>query len=191
MKPIYIKLYFVLFLTCLLNNIFSYEITKIEEKDRAEITEILQQDLETKHVIGHSLQGTLYDIFDLNTYTTLVAKKDEHVVGFATYKHHVSLFTRGYEWVAGEKNRMLQHLAVDKAHQRDGVGKKLIQAIIKNLQKEGINYVVLSVIAENKNACMFYERQGFYLAYPGVHRLSQEEIEARKDEPIQYYEYAL
>ncbi|MCF7900370.1 GNAT family N-acetyltransferase [Candidatus Babeliales bacterium] len=191
MKPISIKLYFVLFLTCLLNNTFSCEITKVEESDKEGIRAILEQDLSKKYVIGHSLQGTLHDIFDLNTYTTLVAKKDEHVVGFATYKHHVNLFARGYEWVAGEKNRMLQHLAVDKAHQRDGVGKKLIQAIIKNLQKEGINYVVLSVIAENKNACMFYERQGFYLTYPGIHRLSQEEIEARKDEPLQYYEYAL
>ena len=178
----------------------AFEITRATEEDRTGIRAILEQDLDTHYIIDgpinpldkeESLEFTLFTALRNEEYTTLIAREEGHTVGFITYKHHVDLVTTFYEWLMRERVRMVQHMGVHSNYQRQGIGTTLIEQTAQNLKQDGINYLILCVITKNEKARRFYEKQGFYITYPGQHRISAERIEELKTEPQQYYELEL
>ncbi len=55
----------------------------------------------------------------------------------------------------------ISHTAVHPNHQRQGIGKQLVDAALNALKKQGINKVCLVVFAHNEKGNAFWEKQGF------------------------------
>jgi len=55
----------------------------------------------------------------------------------------------------------IYHIAVDISHRNKGVGKKLVEAALNALQKEGINKVAFVVFKQNGTGNAFWEKLGF------------------------------
>ena len=83
-----------------------------------------------------------------NPATCFVAENEGVIVGAILCGHDGR---RGY----------ISHTAVSPAHQRQGIGHKLVEATLQALQKQGINKVNLVAFARNKNGNAFWEKMGF------------------------------
>lgn len=57
----------------------------------------------------------------------------------------------------------LQHLAVDRAYRRQGVGRRLVERVLAALAEIGINKCHLFVIKENEPAVAFWQRIGWFV----------------------------
>jgi ribosomal protein S18 acetylase RimI-like enzyme len=55
----------------------------------------------------------------------------------------------------------IQEFAVKKEHRRQGLGRQLIQKIIKIAQQKKVPYIYLSTTVDNKEAQEFYKKTGF------------------------------
>lgn len=55
----------------------------------------------------------------------------------------------------------IHHTAVGMAYRRQGIGKKLVDAALDALEKEGIHKVALVVFKRNTLGDSFWEKQGF------------------------------
>jgi len=78
----------------------------------------------------------------------LVAKIGNECVGYAI----------------GEKNNnfgVIISIALKKEWRRKGIGKRMVEKLLENFKKEGINIVFLHVREENKEAINFYQTLGF------------------------------
>ena len=53
------------------------------------------------------------------------------------------------------------NVAVDPARRREGVARKLVQALVTALNENGVHALLLEVRASNEPAKALYERQGF------------------------------
>ena len=65
--------------------------------------------------------------------------------------------------LAGHDGRRgyISHTAVSPAHQRQGVGKQLVEVALNALMKQGINKVNLVAFAHNEKGNAFWEKMGF------------------------------
>lgn len=54
------------------------------------------------------------------------------------------------------------HIDILPSHQRLGLGKKLVDALLGSLRDAGCKGVYLGMVAGNDGAARFYEREGFY-----------------------------
>lgn len=54
------------------------------------------------------------------------------------------------------------HIDILPSHQRQGFGKKLIDALLASLRKADCTGLYLGMVAGNADAARFYEREGFY-----------------------------
>ncbi|MDC7233836.1 MAG: GNAT family N-acetyltransferase [Spirochaetales bacterium] len=57
----------------------------------------------------------------------------------------------------------IYHTAVQKDHRQQGIGKKLVEAALKALEKEGIKKAALVVFKDNDQGNRFWESMGFTL----------------------------
>jgi len=66
--------------------------------------------------------------------------------------------------LCGEDGRRgyLYHLAVDKEYRRSGIGKQLVEIVLRNLKKRGIIKCHLFVYYENELGKTFWEKTGWY-----------------------------
>ena len=55
----------------------------------------------------------------------------------------------------------ISHTAVSPAHQRQGIGKQLVDAALNALKEQGINKVNLVAFAHNEKGNAFWEKMGF------------------------------
>ena len=55
----------------------------------------------------------------------------------------------------------ISHTAVSPAHQRQGVGKQLVEAALNALMRQGIHKVNLVAFAHNEKGNAFWEKMGF------------------------------
>lgn len=55
----------------------------------------------------------------------------------------------------------ISHTAVSPVHQRQGIGKQLVDSALNALKKEGINKVSLVAFARNEKGNSFWEKMGF------------------------------
>lgn len=77
-----------------------------------------------------------------------VAKKENEIVGYLVCQ------------VVGEEAE-LHNIAVAKAHQRQGIGKQLLQKLIGDLKQKNISEIYLMVRASNLPAQKLYASLGF------------------------------
>ncbi len=83
-----------------------------------------------------------------NPNTCFVAMERGRVIGAILTGHDGR---RGY----------ISHTAVSPVHQRQGIGKQLVNAALKALKEQGINKVNLVAFAHNKKGNAFWEKMGF------------------------------
>lgn len=82
-----------------------------------------------------------------NPHTCFVAEDEESIIGVILSGHDGR---RGF----------IYHLAVDPAHQRQGIGRALVEAAMTALEIEGIHKVALVVYGTNTNGNAFWEKMG-------------------------------
>jgi GNAT superfamily N-acetyltransferase len=87
-------------------------------------------------------------------YAFLVAKHDGKVVGFASLRVKRSFWDEG---VSG----YIDELVVDKRYRGRGIGKRLLEDIIKIARKMSCKRVELDSASYRKRAHSFYRSQGF------------------------------
>lgn len=83
-----------------------------------------------------------------NPNTCYIAKEAKELVGVIMAGHDGR---RGY----------IYHMAVKEERRNQGIGKKLLDASLSALEKEGIMKVALVVFAKNETGNQFWEKQGF------------------------------
>ena len=84
----------------------------------------------------------------------LIAKKDNHEIGFAAIS---------YAWTLehGGKSAWLDELYVLPEHRGMGVGSLLVEKVVEEAQREGCRAIDLEVEDEHRRAERLYERKGF------------------------------
>lgn len=85
---------------------------------------------------------------DRNPKTCFVAVEQGCIIGAILTGHDGR---RGY----------ISHTAVTPNHQRQGIGRQLVETALKALKDEGINKVNLVVFSHNKKGNAFWEKMGF------------------------------
>lgn len=83
-----------------------------------------------------------------NPDTCFVAEERGEIVGAILTGHDGR---RGY----------ISHTAVSPAHQRQGIGRQLVEAALEALEQEGIHKVCLVAFADNEQGNAFWEKMGF------------------------------
>lgn len=94
----------------------------------------------------------------------IVAEEAENVVGYI-----------GSQSVLGEADVM--NVAVDPAYRRNGVGEKLVNALIDRLRGNGVHCLTLEVRASNDAAIRLYDKLGFVQVgrRPGYYSIPRED----------------
>lgn len=92
-----------------------------------------------------------------NPDTCFVAQSDEKIIGSI---------------LAGSDGRRgyIYHACVLPDYQRQGIGKILVDAVMKSLKEIGINKAALVVFDSNENGNAFWESQGFFKRNDLVYR---------------------
>ena len=83
-----------------------------------------------------------------NPDTCFVAEEQGNIIGAILTGHDGR---RGY----------ISHTAVSPAHQRQGIGKQMVETALNALKAQGINKVSLVVFACNDKGNTFWEKMGF------------------------------
>ena len=83
-----------------------------------------------------------------NPDTCFVAVEDGRIIGSILTGHDGR---RGY----------ISHTAVSPSHQRQGIGKQLVEVALDALKRQDINKVNLVVFASNEKGNAFWEKMGF------------------------------
>ena len=83
-----------------------------------------------------------------NPDTCFVAEEQGNIIGAILTGHDGR---RGY----------ISHTAVSPAHQRQGIGKQMVETALNALKAQGINKVSLVVFAYNDKGNAFWEKMGF------------------------------
>lgn len=83
-----------------------------------------------------------------NPDTCFVAVEDGRIIGSILTGHDGR---RGY----------ISHTAVSPSHQRQGIGKQLVEVALDALKRQDINKVNLVVFARNEKGNAFWEKMGF------------------------------
>lgn len=83
-----------------------------------------------------------------NPDTCFVAEEQGKIIGAILTGHDGR---RGY----------ISHTAVSPAHQRQGIGKQMVETALNALKAQGINKVSLVVFAYNDKGNAFWEKMGF------------------------------
>lgn len=119
--------------------------------------EILQMDISHTEQVAQLEQVCFADPWSLQAVTGeitnplalwLVAVQDGRVVGYI-----------GSQSVLGEADMM--NLAVDESCRGNGVGMKLVEALMDHLRKNGVYRLTLEVRVSNVPAIALYEKLGF------------------------------
>jgi GNAT superfamily N-acetyltransferase len=117
-------------------------------------------------------QMLLEDGFGTNAiYKAFVAEANEKIVGLALY------YTAYSTWKG--KIFFLDDIVVTAQYRRYGIGKKLIDHVLTEAQKAGVNQIRWQVLEWNTPAIEFYKKVGMELDPEWINcRMSKEGIEA-------------
>jgi ribosomal-protein-alanine N-acetyltransferase len=78
----------------------------------------------------------------------MVCEIDEEVVGYMIYELH-------------KKRLNIVNFAIDPAHQREGLGRMMIERLVSKLSYQRRNRITLEVCESNLNAQLFFKACGF------------------------------
>lgn len=108
----------------------------------------------------------------------IVAEKDKNIVGFCLYRNY-NKDTDKYPNADCE----ISSLYITSKLKRNGIGRELMQYVIKLLRKEGKKQMILGCLKENYPSRVFYEKMGGKI-------LNYDEIEfGNKKYGLAIYEY--
>lgn len=93
--------------------------------------------------------------------TVLVAESDQRVIAMATLQILISTAMGGYVG-------LIEDVIVNKSYRSRGIGKKLIQALIKEAEKKGLKRLALGADHRNESASEFYKKLGFSASHMGL-----------------------
>jgi GNAT superfamily N-acetyltransferase len=96
--------------------------------------------------------------------TLLVATVDGAVVGTADVMVMANLTHRGSPWA------MIENVVVDEASRRSGIGRALMEEVIRRCDADGCYKIQLLSREHRRGAHVFYERLGFERAAIGLRR---------------------
>ena len=97
--------------------------------------------------LDDSLDG-IKKYLERNPNTCFVAEQNSNIVGVIMSGHDGR---RGF----------IYHAAVAQNYQRKGIGKELVNAVLRALEKEKISKVALVVFEKNEKGNEFWEKMGF------------------------------
>ena len=103
---------------------------------------------------------------DDNTIVFVVCKEDEALVGMA------SMAT--YKVVSGHKG-MVEDVVVDPAHRGKGIGRQLMQKLLEEGKKQGLDEILLFSGHHRTAAISLYQSLGFHLKDSGLYTLKLNE----------------
>lgn len=83
----------------------------------------------------------------------LIALKNNKLCGYIGFRPPTSLISNNHVYEI--------HIAVHSAYQRQGIGKSLMDSMIKHAKREGIRKLRLRVLSSNLTALAFYKQYGF------------------------------
>ena len=99
----------------------------------------------------NQLRGSEQDAFDDKSFHLMIQDMGE---ALAVGRLHLN----------SPEEAQVRYMAVDPAHQRAGLGRKLLQGLEKRARSQGVKRIVLNSRA---NAVGFYTRQGYEVVGPG------------------------
>ena len=95
-------------------------------------------------------------MIEMNPTSCFVAAEDEQIVGSV-----FGIFNGRRGWI--------NHLAIHPNHQKKGLGSKLLNAAVQDLQKRGATRIVLGVSTSNLKTMEFYYKNGFQIMDDAVY----------------------
>ena len=107
---------------------------------------------------GRKLAEHIYDFFGGKTSKVVVARSEGVIVGLAvmeTVERPKSPYSKARRYLR------VTEFGVDKAHRRQGIGKRLFDFIKQYAAGNGFDTIELDVWEFNQGALQFYESQGF------------------------------
>jgi ribosomal protein S18 acetylase RimI-like enzyme len=103
--------------------------------------------------------GTTEKYLESKKYTTEVLRVNGKTIGFVNYTaYNFELLTFFIS-----RRGLIHLIGIDKNEQSKGYGKLLFQHAVRELKKQKIQYILLSVNRENSIARSLYEKEGFCL----------------------------
>ena len=96
-------------------------------------------------------ESTLQYIKDANSLTSMLAKDGDAVVGFITIRKH---FPETVE---------MHCLGVLPTYHRTGIGRQLVTALEDHLKKEGVKFLQVKTVSEDRACDAYAKTRKFYL----------------------------
>ncbi|NCF74945.1 MAG: GNAT family N-acetyltransferase [Xanthomonadaceae bacterium] len=132
-------------------------IREIKKKDKNEVLKLFK--LLTNKQVNLDIDSLINDS-NCNCY---VLEKDNKVIGTASLVIYFSP-------IKG-KTGVIEDVVIDKGYQGQGLGKKLVERLIKASKKEQVNYITLTSNPKRVKARRFYKSLGFDLENTGFFML--------------------
>ena len=101
-----------------------------------------------------SVPDNLKMIFNNNNAHFLVAEEGESIIGFAHFTTRLTILHPG-------PSAIVEEIAVSADKRGQGVGEKLLSAVVENCGKIGCSEVEVSTEKGNEKASAFYRKMGF------------------------------
>jgi ribosomal protein S18 acetylase RimI-like enzyme len=96
----------------------------------------------------------------------VVARRGDVLLGYAM----VELFEGSPMWEMGERAAELQTLVVLPSERRRHLGSALMDAVDRELERLGVEHVLVEIMTDNEEAIRFYEGRGYSLYTSVLHR---------------------
>lgn len=128
-----------------------------QKKDIEQITSLLNQlkhDLHENNDISPDNVHEQYKKMKGNdVYTSYVYEDNNKVIGFVSVIYYRSVFHK-------KGTALINELVVEKENRGKGIGKKLLDYIIKEALVMEMDEIEVGVMKENENAISFYKKNG-------------------------------
>jgi GNAT superfamily N-acetyltransferase len=100
-------------------------------------------------------------LLDTQSAILLVVESDSRVIAMATLQTLVST-------AMGENVGLIEDVVVTKSHRGNGIGKRLLEALIIESEKAGLKRLALGADHRNHAAIAFYQKHGFAMSHMGL-----------------------
>lgn len=139
----------------------------IREAQKSDLNEIVRLSIQAREYHNQIL-GNYFNVLDTDfehrflskaiddeNQKLLVAVLKDEIVGMVLVAYQEK------KWLAKEHTYQIDNICVDQTHRRQGIGTKLLDAVMTLAKQNGIQQINLGVFCQNKQAIPFYESFGF------------------------------
>jgi len=121
----------------------AYPIRPVTQSDMAGVYSVEKECFDDPYPVQF-----LDDLVEIQRNRFLVAVENGKVVGYSV----------------GTSDGHIMSVAVDPRHRRQGIGTRLLSAVIRQIMRNGTKEIYLEVRKGNTSAISFYERMGFRIS---------------------------